>query len=343
MSVIADDLAAGSGGHRAPGVDVDRVADEADAAVAEAHADAAAEVAAGGKEAHAVGGRVRHRRVGRQRGGEAVDAGVAPDPRPAPVAAPRRGRLVLGRADGRVGPVAGAGPARPAEQPLAGQAPRLSAALVLGQVGERLGQVRVHPEQALGHEHRVRRAVRDVAETQAGAVVEHAVGGEPRVVAVGRRRARPGQPRAEVDDVAGAGVGAAAAVDREQRLLAVAGAEERLDHRPGSRCRRRVEGEARRRERADEQRLVRVELPAEVLLLDVRQELSVDGVAERGGVARPGGEHARQLAVGALVAVQREAQLLQVVLAGHPGGSLPHLLDCGQQEADEDGDDGDHD
>jgi hypothetical protein len=37
-----------------------------------------------------------------------------------------------------------------------------------------------------------------------------------------------------------------------------------------------------------------------------------------------------------------EAELLEVVLAGHARGRLAHFLDRRQEEADEDGDDGDY-
>src|SRR5262249_52709530 len=43
-----------------------------------------------------------------------------------------------------------------------------------------------------------------------------------------------------------------------------------------------------------------------------------------------------------VVVVQGQAELPQVVLAAHAVGGLAHLLDGGQQQADQDGDDGDH-
>src|SRR5262249_57831494 len=46
--------------------------------------------------------------------------------------------------------------------------------------------------------------------------------------------------------------------------------------------------------------------------------------------------------VDVVVAVAGQAQLLEVVGALQPRGGLAHLLDGGQQEADEHGDDGDH-
>ena len=47
-------------------------------------------------------------------------------------------------------------------------------------------------------------------------------------------------------------------------------------------------------------------------------------------------------AVGALVVVDGQADLLQVVLALHAGGGLADLLDGGQEQADQDRDDRDH-
>ena len=45
---------------------------------------------------------------------------------------------------------------------------------------------------------------------------------------------------------------------------------------------------------------------------------------------------------GVVVVVDGQADLLQVVRALGPGGGLPDLLDGGQEQADQDGDDGDH-
>ena len=50
----------------------------------------------------------------------------------------------------------------------------------------------------------------------------------------------------------------------------------------------------------------------------------------------------RQLLVGLLVLVQADADLLEVVLAVRRGRGLADLLDGGQQQADQHGDDGDH-
>jgi hypothetical protein len=40
--------------------------------------------------------------------------------------------------------------------------------------------------------------------------------------------------------------------------------------------------------------------------------------------------------------VERQGELLEVVLALGAGGGLAHLLHGGQEQADEEGDDGDH-
>src|SRR5262249_21718870 len=58
----------------------------------------------------------------------------------------------------------------------------------------------------------------------------------------------------------------------------------------------------------------------------------------RRDVVVPGGEAVHAV----VVAVQGKADLLQVVLTLHSGGGLADLLHGGQQQADEDGDDGDH-
>ncbi len=53
----------------------------------------------------------------------------------------------------------------------------------------------------------------------------------------------------------------------------------------------------------------------------------------------PGG----QGAAGVVSVVEDEGELAEPVLAVRPGGGRPHLLDGHQQQADEDGDDGDDD
>ena len=74
----------------------------------------------------------------------------------------------------------------------------------------------------------------------------------------------------------------------------------------------------------------------QVVLLDVRQQVRL-------GREPVGVDASRELAVGVVVVVQGQPDLLQVVLALHPGGGLADLLDGGQQQADQDRDDRDHD
>ena len=87
----------------------------------------------------------------------------------------------------------------------------------------------------------------------------------------------------------------------------------------------------------------------EVVLLDVGQdvveeappggEVRLPECSGRGGAGR---EARREVAVGGVVVVEAEADLLEVVQALRPGGRLADLLDGGQQEPDEDRDDRDH-
>jgi hypothetical protein len=92
----------------------------------------------------------------------------------------------------------------------------------------------------------------------------------------------------------------------------------------------------------------------DVVLLDVGQDLEAPA-AELGrahGRHADGEVHRRvgpgvavvgQEAVGIVEVVTGQAELLEVVRAPEAGSRLAHLLDGGQQEADEDGDDRDHD
>ena len=50
----------------------------------------------------------------------------------------------------------------------------------------------------------------------------------------------------------------------------------------------------------------------------------------------------RHVTVGVAVVVDSQAELFEVVLAAHAIGCLAHLLHGRQQEADQDGNDGDH-
>jgi len=52
--------------------------------------------------------------------------------------------------------------------------------------------------------------------------------------------------------------------------------------------------------------------------------------------------HGGEFAVGVVEIVGGQADLVEVVLAAHAVGGLADLLDGGQQQADQDGDDGDH-
>src|SRR5262249_26650869 len=58
--------------------------------------------------------------------------------------------------------------------------------------------------------------------------------------------------------------------------------------------------------------------------------------------AAVGADAGRQLLVGVVVGVHGQAELLEVVLALQAGGGLAHLLDGGHEQADQDGNNGDH-
>src|SRR5262249_9058103 len=72
------------------------------------------------------------------------------------------------------------------------------------------------------------------------------------------------------------------------------------------------------------------------LLLRPDEGLAVD--VGRGRVPRPAAR--RERAVGVVVVVKRQADLLEVVLALGAGGGFADFLDGGQEQADEHGDDG---
>src|SRR5262249_51783240 len=61
-------------------------------------------------------------------------------------------------------------------------------------------------------------------------------------------------------------------------------------------------------------------------------------IAERLVIEVARGERSLTVVIG----VQRDADLLEVILAAHPVRSLSHTLDRGQEQADEDGDNGDY-
>ena len=76
---------------------------------------------------------------------------------------------------------------------------------------------------------------------------------------------------------------------------------------------------------------------ADRLLLEVRKDESRPPVPRLAGRVRR-----REHADPGLVGHAGEPDLLEVVLALRPGGRLADLLDGGQQQADQDGDDRDH-
>src|SRR5262249_42875230 len=96
------------------------------------------------------------------------------------------------------------------------------------------------------------------------------------------------------------------------------------------------------------------DLLEQVVLLHVRQDVEVEApfvidpaaLPVPGGiVAAPGRVHVaprRDRAVGVVVVVDGEGELLEVVGAAYAAGRLAHFLDGGDEQADEDGDDGDH-
>src|SRR5262249_60104243 len=85
-----------------------------------------------------------------------------------------------------------------------------------------------------------------------------------------------------------------------------------------------------------------VGLLVQVVLLDVGQDLAQPGPVKVGVAVGVACDPRRQPLVYVVVAVQAEADLLEVVLAAGAGGGLAHLLDGGQEQADQHRDDGDH-
>src|SRR5262249_37314966 len=146
------------------------------------------------------------------------------------------------------------------------------------------------------------------------------------VDAVGRGhgRVRAGRGRQAPEDataLAGAVVGGGPA--GRQRVARVGGAAEDRDHDgQGGRVGHVVPGH------------VLVDHHAGVVLLHVVQQVAGRGHAH---VVATG----RQAAVGVVVVVRRQDDLLEVVLALDAGRRRTDLLDRGQEQADQDGDDGD--
>ena len=91
-------------------------------------------------------------------------------------------------------------------------------------------------------------------------------------------------------------------------------------------------------------RQLRVPLLRDVVLLEERHEDNPAGDVARGALADlVVHDRVGELAVGALVVVAREPNLLHVVGALDPRGGGANLLNRGEQKADEDRDDRDHD
>src|SRR5262249_49807778 len=86
---------------------------------------------------------------------------------------------------------------------------------------------------------------------------------------------------------------------------------------------------------------VQAVLLVQVILLDVGQDVDEPAVPPAGtgdAVAAPEGKFAE----GVVVAVTGDGELVEVVAALDAGGGVANLLDGGDEQADEDGDDGDH-
>eukprot|EP01136_Pigoraptor_vietnamica_P013314 Opistho-1_new@54167 len=149
-------------------------------------------------------------------------------------------------------------------------------------------------------------------------------GGE---VVCGTRGRRVGERRVEGDR--GRGRGREGVAVRGGR----AAVHLELGLRQGQVVRRRRVG------RAGVPRDVQVELREDLPLFEEREEVEPPAVLDAVG---PGRAHGREVAVGALVVVKAQADLLEVVLARAAGRRLADLLDGGEEEADQDGDDRNH-
>ena len=110
-------------------------------------------------------------------------------------------------------------------------------------------------------------------------------------------------------------------------------ADRRARDRIGTRGRRAVQGVLV----PDRFAAVGREIPEGELgrLFHVRQQVNAGADVELVGTHR-------QHAVGRFVVVGRETPLFDVVAATHPGGRFADLLDGGEQQADQNGDDRDH-
>ena len=208
----------------------------------------------------------------------------------------------------------------------------VDALVAVGRHGEFAVAVDVRPARGLRRLNGVREAVREAVEVQLLRLRDRAV--------VRARRGRVDE--AEADE---------ARIDPVDAGVVAVG----HDRRPGFRRRRTVERGGLRRRRAlhhfephTRQRQVvgvrpvqaLVVLLVDVVLLEVRQNVRHPAHAHRTRGTRP--QVARQAAVGVVVVVHCQANLLQVVLAGTAGGGLAHFLHGRQQQADEDRNNRDH-
>jgi hypothetical protein len=88
--------------------------------------------------------------------------------------------------------------------------------------------------------------------------------------------------------------------------------------------------------------LSQVELPEDAVLFAVRQQVGEAGVGRILPV-HPGRDARRQIAAPVVEGVDRQAELAQVAPALDPVGRLAHLLDRRQQQANQGGNDRQHD
>jgi hypothetical protein len=181
---------------------------------------------------------------------------------------------------------------------------------------------------------RIRQPIREAREVQLGGLGDRAVidlagalidqsecdqlridAVEARVIAVGHDRS-PG----------GGGIGRAV----QDRAVRGRGALEHLEPRA-------EDGQIGRLVPVD----VEVRFLVEAVLLDKRQEVSQPADANRTHGIGP--DVAWESLIGIVVVVECEPELVQVVAARHSGRGLTDFLHGRQEQADQDGDDGDHD
>jgi len=83
--------------------------------------------------------------------------------------------------------------------------------------------------------------------------------------------------------------------------------------------------------------------PAEIKLRVQRRLLHERQQEDRPAQIGVGDPSRREAALGGVVGMHRQPDLLEIVAAGHPAGRFPGRLDRRQQEADQEADDRDHD